>query len=99
MVNPAPQVDWRAALASTKCSTAPTNFTWRGFYVQSNNAVIVNSKKAVNDYFAAFDDYFTVTRRVQGVEGAGNVLPWDRRLTPKSASIQRLWRPSATSLA
>jgi len=36
-----------------------TNFTWRGFYVQSNNAVIVNSKKAVNDYFAAFDDYFT----------------------------------------
>jgi len=36
-----------------------TNFTWRGFYVQSNNAVVVNSKKAVNDYFAAFDDYFT----------------------------------------
>jgi len=36
-----------------------TNFTWRGFYVQSNNAVVVNSKKAVDDYFAAFDDYFT----------------------------------------
>jgi hypothetical protein len=36
-----------------------TNFTWRGFFVQSNNAVIVNSKKAVDDYFSAFNDYFT----------------------------------------
>ena len=36
-----------------------TNFTWRGFYVQSNNAVVVNSKKAVDDYFAAFNDYFS----------------------------------------
>jgi hypothetical protein len=35
-----------------------TNFTWRGFYVQSNNAVVVNSKKAVSDYFDAFDEYF-----------------------------------------
>ena len=36
-----------------------TNFTWRGFYVQSNNAVVVNGKNAVDDYFAAFDSYFT----------------------------------------
>lgn len=35
-----------------------TNFTWRGFYVQSNNAVVVNSKKAVDDYFTFFDSYF-----------------------------------------
>ena len=28
-----------------------TNFTWRGFYVQSNNAIVVKSKKAVDDYF------------------------------------------------
>jgi hypothetical protein len=35
-----------------------TNFTWRGLYVQSNNAVIVDSKKAVSDYFKAFDAYF-----------------------------------------
>jgi phosphatidylserine/phosphatidylglycerophosphate/cardiolipin synthase-like enzyme len=38
-----------------------TNFTWRGFYVQSNNAVVVTSAKAADDYFAAFDDYFTAT--------------------------------------
>ena len=35
-----------------------TNYTWRGFYVQSNNAAIVNSKKAVDDYVEAFDSYF-----------------------------------------
>jgi PLD-like domain len=35
-----------------------TNFTWRGFYVQSNNAVVVNSSKAVNNYFEVFDTYF-----------------------------------------
>lgn len=38
-----------------------TNFTWRGFYVQSNNAVVVNSRKAVDDYFAAFDEYFNAS--------------------------------------
>ena len=35
-----------------------TNYTWRGFYVQSNNAAVVTSKKAVADYFEAFDNYF-----------------------------------------
>lgn len=35
-----------------------TNFTWRGFYVQSNNAVVVNSRQAVDDYFESFESYF-----------------------------------------
>jgi phosphatidylserine/phosphatidylglycerophosphate/cardiolipin synthase-like enzyme len=39
-----------------------TNFTWRGFYVQSNNAVVLNSKKAVDGYFQAFDAYFISAR-------------------------------------
>ncbi|HET7697081.1 MAG TPA: phospholipase D-like domain-containing protein [Vicinamibacterales bacterium] len=39
-----------------------TNFSWRGFYVQSNNAVVVNSRKAVDDYFASFDAYFSARR-------------------------------------
>lgn len=38
-----------------------TNYTWRGFFVQSNNAAVVSSKKAVDDYFEAFDNYFTAT--------------------------------------
>jgi phosphatidylserine/phosphatidylglycerophosphate/cardiolipin synthase-like enzyme len=36
-----------------------TNFTWRGFYVQSNNAVIVNSKRTVDEYFDVFETYFS----------------------------------------
>lgn len=36
-----------------------TNFTWRGFYVQSNNAVIVSNKSAVDDYFEVFESYFS----------------------------------------
>ncbi len=35
-----------------------TNFTWRGFFVQSNNAVIFRGKKAVKPFLAAFDDYW-----------------------------------------
>lgn len=51
-----------------------TNLTWRGFYVQSNHAVVVNSKKAVDDYFACFDDYFGAKsakdfRRSKGAAG------------------------------
>jgi hypothetical protein len=35
-----------------------TNFTWRGLYVQSNNAIVVHSKQAVDDYFKSFERYF-----------------------------------------
>ena len=40
-----------------------TNFTWRGLYVQSNNAIIVNSKRAVDDYFDVFESYFAAEQR------------------------------------
>lgn len=39
-----------------------TNFTWRGFYVQSNNAIVVESKKAVDDYFKVFESYFNAEK-------------------------------------
>lgn len=39
-----------------------TNFTWRGFYVQSNNAIVVNGKGAVDTYLKAFDAYFSATK-------------------------------------
>lgn len=52
-----------------------TNFTWRGFYVQNNNAVIVNSKQAVDDYFAAFDDYFAASGPT-GFTGAESSRKW-----------------------
>jgi phosphatidylserine/phosphatidylglycerophosphate/cardiolipin synthase-like enzyme len=36
-----------------------TNFTWRGFFVQSNNALILRGKSAVKPFLAAFDDYWS----------------------------------------
>ena len=35
-----------------------TNFTWRGFYVQSNNAVIIRGAKAIKPFLDAFDNYW-----------------------------------------
>ena len=35
-----------------------TNFSWRGFFVQSNNAVVLTGAKAVRPFAAAFDQYF-----------------------------------------
>jgi phosphatidylserine/phosphatidylglycerophosphate/cardiolipin synthase-like enzyme len=35
-----------------------TNFSWRGFFVQSNNAVVVRGKRPVKRFKDAFDAYF-----------------------------------------
>ena len=35
-----------------------TNFSWRGFYVQSNNAMVVQGENAVKPFLAAFEDYW-----------------------------------------
>ena len=35
-----------------------TNFSWRGFFVQSNNAIILRGQNAVTPFLAAFDDYW-----------------------------------------
>jgi hypothetical protein len=36
-----------------------TNFTWRGFFVQSNNAVVLRGKSARKPFLSAFDDYWS----------------------------------------
>lgn len=35
-----------------------TNFSWRGFYVQSNNAVVLRGEGPAKDFMAAFDSYW-----------------------------------------
>jgi phosphatidylserine/phosphatidylglycerophosphate/cardiolipin synthase-like enzyme len=35
-----------------------TNFSWRGFFVQSNNAVVLQGKSAVTPFLTAFDNYW-----------------------------------------
>ena len=36
-----------------------TNFTWRGFFVQANNAVVFQGKSAVKPFRTAFEDYWS----------------------------------------
>jgi len=35
-----------------------TNFSWRGFFVQSNNAMVLRGENAVKPFLAAFEDYW-----------------------------------------
>lgn len=35
-----------------------TNFTWRGQFVQSNNAILVRGKKAIQPFIDAFENYW-----------------------------------------
>lgn len=35
-----------------------TNFTWRGFFVQANNALILRGKTAIRPFLEAFDGYW-----------------------------------------
>jgi phosphatidylserine/phosphatidylglycerophosphate/cardiolipin synthase-like enzyme len=35
-----------------------TNFTWRGFFVQANNAVVLRGSGAVGPFLGAFDNYW-----------------------------------------
>jgi hypothetical protein len=51
-----------------------TNFTWRGFFVQSNNAVILTGKSAVKPFLAAFDDYWN--HQTPAAFGATHSAQW-----------------------
>jgi phosphatidylserine/phosphatidylglycerophosphate/cardiolipin synthase-like enzyme len=35
-----------------------TNFTWRGFFVQSNNAIVLRGAGAIKPFLRAFDEYW-----------------------------------------
>jgi phosphatidylserine/phosphatidylglycerophosphate/cardiolipin synthase-like enzyme len=51
-----------------------TNFSWRGFYVQSNNAVVCRGPTAVARFGAAFDDYWK--HPTPETFGPGQVTHW-----------------------
>ena len=38
-----------------------TNLSWRGFFVQSNNALILQGTSATKTFLAAFEDYWSLT--------------------------------------
>jgi phosphatidylserine/phosphatidylglycerophosphate/cardiolipin synthase-like enzyme len=47
-----------------------TNFSWRAFFVQNNNAVILYGKNAVQPFLEAFGDYWANTSVAKFAKGA-----------------------------
>ena len=50
-----------------------TNHSWRGFYVQNNNAIILKGKNAVKLCMKAFDDYWA-NDNVKGFSGSASAV-------------------------
>ncbi len=73
-----------------------TNFSWRGLYVQSNNAVVVRGAKVVSAFTAAFDAYWA-TSTVSGF-GATASATWTD-VNPGSVSLRVAFSPHLKSNA
>jgi phosphatidylserine/phosphatidylglycerophosphate/cardiolipin synthase-like enzyme len=68
-----------------------TNFSWRAFFVQNNNAVILQGKDAVQPFFDAFDNYWNHTNNVRGF-GATQSARWTN-LNLKSVNAKVAFSP------
>ncbi len=49
-----------------------TNFSWRGFFVQNNNAMILHGSRAVTTFASAFDNYWSTPPAAFGETGSAN---------------------------
>ena len=49
-----------------------TNFDWRGFFVQSNNALILQGASAAKTFLTAFEDYWSLTPATFGEATSAN---------------------------
>jgi phosphatidylserine/phosphatidylglycerophosphate/cardiolipin synthase-like enzyme len=54
-----------------------TNLSWRGFFVQANNAFVLTGQTAVDLFFAAFDRYFTGAKNDVAGFGAKPSADWN----------------------
>lgn len=64
-----------------------TNYSWRGFFVQANNAIILRSAKAVKIFEKAFDDYFEAGNSVKEFGATGSALWQDLGLSNIDAKV------------
>jgi len=54
-----------------------TNLSWRGFFVQANNAFVLTGQTAVDLFFAAFDSYFNGGKNDVAGFGAKPSADWN----------------------
>ena len=73
-----------------------TNFSWRGLYVQANNAVVLQGRKAVRLYTAAFESY-RANGTVAGFSGSASAT-W-QALGLKGIDAQVAFSPHNTGNA
>lgn len=64
-----------------------TNLSWRGFFVQSNNAVVLRGETAVEAFMAAFDAYWEQSDDVAGFAATGSAEPIDLELEEIDAHL------------
>ena len=64
-----------------------TNFSWRGFYVQANNAVIVQGKPAIQPFLAAFEAYFQNNNSATAFGNSGAAVMTPLNLTGIDAQV------------
>jgi len=73
-----------------------TNFSWRGFFVQSNNAVVLRGTKVVSTFMGAFDSYWA-SSSVSGF-GATASAKWID-VNPGSVSLRVAFSPHTSQNA
>ena len=70
---------------ATVCGS--TNHSWRGFFVQNNNAIILRGKQPVKIFRAAFDAYWNNSDDVAGFGATGSAIWNDLKLKGIDAQI------------
>lgn len=64
-----------------------TNLSWRGFFVQSNNAVVLRDEAAVEAFMEAFDAYWEHSDDVAGFASTDSAEPIDLKLEGIDAQV------------
>ncbi len=65
-----------------------TNLSWRGIYVQNNNAVLIQGEAAVSIFSVAFDSYWAaVDNKVAGFEASSSAVWNDLKLPGIDAKV------------
>ncbi len=64
-----------------------TNLSWRGFFVQSNNAVVLRDEAAIKTFMEAFDAYWKHSDDVAGFAATAAAEPTDLKLEGIDAQV------------
>lgn len=64
-----------------------TNYSWRGFFVQNNNSIVLRGKEPVNIFLAAFDGYWSSGNKPANFYNTGSAVWNDLQLKKIKAQV------------